>query len=41
MFWWSVLISTLVILTILAIWQFWVREAIFSSQNEHMQYIEL
>ena len=38
--WWSVLTCTLVILTLLAIWQFGIREAIIRSQNEQTQYIQ-
>ncbi|HSR87558.1 MAG TPA: hypothetical protein VLL07_01285 [Pontiella sp.] len=39
-FWWSVIISIIVILTLLAIWQFWIREAMIRSENEQTQYIQ-
>ena len=38
--WWSVLISAVVILIAVAIWQFGIRELIIHSQNEQTQYIQ-
>ncbi len=38
--WWSVLVSAVVVLTFLAIWQFWIRELITRSQNEQMHYVQ-
>jgi hypothetical protein len=38
-FWLSLIIFIAVILTLLAIWQFWIREAIFRAKNEQAPYI--
>ena len=38
--WWSVLVSVAVILIVLAIWQFWIRELMIRSQNEEMHYAQ-
>ena len=37
--WLSVLTCTVVILVVLAIWQFWIRELIIRSENEQAPYI--
>jgi hypothetical protein len=39
-FWWSVMISIIVILILLAIWQFWIREVLIRSENAQVQYIQ-
>lgn len=38
--WWSVLVSTVVILALVAIWQFWIRELVIRSQNEQTHYVQ-
>ena len=38
--WWSVLVSAVVILIAVAIWQFGIRELIIRSENEQTQYIQ-
>ena len=38
--WWSLLACTVIILTLVAIWQFWIRELMISSQDEQTQYIQ-
>ena len=37
--WLSVLICTATVLIVLAIWQFWIREAMFRSENEQVRYV--
>ena len=37
--WLSVLTVAVVVLVLLAIWQFWIRELILRSENEHTPYI--
>ena len=36
--WWSMLACAVVILVVLAIWQFWIRELMIRSQNEETHY---
>ena len=38
--WWSVLVSVVLILTVLAVWQFLIRELMIRSQNEEMPYTQ-
>ena len=38
--WWSVLVSAVVVLALVAIWQFWIRELMIGSQNEQAQFIQ-